>query len=83
MHTMSYTSFRGHLSETLDKVNNDHRPVLITRKNGLSAVVISVEDFHAYEETAYLLASPKNAERLHQAMTDVTTGKMTQHELFE
>ncbi|GEM_PF-434774 len=33
--------------------------------------VVSSEDFQAYEETAYLMASPKNAERLNQAIVEV------------
>ena len=60
MDTMSYSAFRSQLAHTLDKVNDDHNPVLITRQNGKPAVVMSLEDFHSYQETAYLMASPKN-----------------------
>ncbi len=83
MDTMSYSAFRTHLASTLDKVNEDHRPVLITRQNGKPAVVMSLEDFHAYEETAYLMASPKNAERLNQAIVEVEAGKVIQKGLIE
>lgn len=83
MDTMSYSAFRTHLAGTLDKVNDDHRPVLITRQNGKPAVVMSLEDFHAYEETAYLMASPKNAERLNQAIVEVEAGKVIQKGLIE
>lgn len=83
MDTMSYSAFRTHLAGTLDKVNEDHRPVLITRQNGKPAVVMSLEDFHAYEETAYLMASPKNAERLNQAIVEVEAGKVIQKGLIE
>ncbi len=83
MRTISYTAFRGHLASTLDQVNNDHKPVLITRKNGKSAVLISLEDYQSYEETSYLMASSKNAERLHHAIAEVNAGKVTQHELLE
>jgi antitoxin YefM len=44
---------------------------------------MSVEDFQAYEETAYLMASPKNAARLQQAISEVEAGKIAQHELIE
>ncbi len=64
MDTLSYSAFRANLSSTMDKVNSDHKPMLITRQNGSSAVLISLDDFHSYEETAYLMASPKNAQRL-------------------
>jgi antitoxin YefM len=50
---------------------------MITRQNGKPAVVISLEDFQAYEETAHLMDSPKNAERLNQAIAEVEVGRMT------
>jgi antitoxin YefM len=74
MDTMNYSTFRIHLAHTLDKVNDDHKPVLITRQNGKPA---------AYEETAYLMASPKNAERLNQAIAEVEAGKTIQRGLIE
>ena len=83
MDTMSYTAFRNDLASVLDKVNDDHKPVLITRQNGKPAVVISLEDFQAYEETAYLMASPKNAARLNDAINQAAAGKATKRGLIE
>jgi len=83
MDTMSYSAFRNHLAGSLDKVNEDHSPLLITRQNGKPAVVMSLDDFHSYEETAYLMASPKNAARLNQAISEVEAGKVVQHALVE
>lgn len=83
MDTMSYSSFRTNLASTLDKVNDDHKPVLITRQNGKPAVVISLEDFQSYEETSYLMASPKNATRLNQAIAEVEAGMAKEHELID
>lgn len=71
MDNMTYSDFRSHLAATLDKVNNDHAPVLITRQSGEPAVVMSLEDFKSYEETAYLMSSIKNAERLEQAIKEL------------
>ena len=82
MDTMNYSAFRANLASTLDKVNDDHQPVLITRQKGKPAVLISLEDFQSYEETAYLMASPKNAERLNQAIEQVKVGEAKQHELI-
>jgi len=81
MDTMSYSALRTNLASMLDKVNDDHKPVLITRQKGKPAVLISLEDFQSYEETAYLMASPKNAERLNQAIEQVEAGEAKQHEL--
>lgn len=54
---MTYSDFRSHLSTALDKVNDDHEPLLITRQSGKPAVVMSLEDFKSYEETAHPMAS--------------------------
>ncbi|ARU56760.1 MAG: type II toxin-antitoxin system prevent-host-death family antitoxin [Pseudomonadales bacterium] len=83
MDTLSYSAFRSHLASTLDKVNDDHKPILITRQNGKPAVVMSLEDFQAYEETAYLMASPKNAERLNKAIAEIEAGRVVNKELIE
>jgi len=83
MDAISYSAFRSNLAKTLDKVNEDHVPVLVTRQNGKPAVVMSLEDFKSYEETAYLMASPKNAERLNQAIAEVEAGKVIQQGLIE
>ncbi len=83
MDTMSYSAFRTNLTATLDKVNDDHKPMIITRQNGRPAVVMSLEDFQAYEATAYLMASPKNAERLNQAIAEIEAGNTVERELIE
>ena len=83
MDSMSYSDFRSHLAGTLDKVNDDHVPVLITRRKGKPAVVISLEDFKSYEETAYLMASPENAKRLNEAIAEIEAGKTIQKDLIE
>lgn len=83
MDAISYSNFRSHLASTLDKVNDDHTPILITRQNGKTAVVISLDDFKSYEETAYLMASPKNAARLNLAIAEIEADKTDQHSLVE
>lgn len=83
MNTISYTSFRSHLASTLDKVNDDHQPVLVTRQNGKPTVVLSLEDFMSYEETAHLMASSKNAARLNKAIAQLEAGKGARQELIE
>ncbi len=80
---MSYSSFRANLASALDAVNENHKPIIITRQQGKPAVVISLEDFQSYEETAYLMASPKNAQRLNQAINEIESSKTMQHELIE
>ncbi len=84
MEAVTYTNVRNNLAKTLDKVNEDHAPVLITRQNGAPAVLMSLEDFSAWEETVYLMRSPRNAERLSQAIADVEAKRnLDQRDLVE
>jgi antitoxin YefM len=83
MDTITYTSARGNLAKTMKKVCDDHSPILITRKTAQPVVMISLEDFQALEETAYLLRSPKNARRLLESVAELETGKGSEKELFD
>ena len=83
MQSINYTTFRKNLTKTIDQVNDDHDPVLITRQNGRTAVLLSLDDFRSYEETAYLMKSPKNAERLNAAIADLEAGKGLDRELIK
>jgi antitoxin YefM len=83
MQAISYSSFRGNLASTLDKVNNDHTPIMITRQNGKPAIVMSLEDFNAYEETQYLMASPKNAQRLNESIAEISANNVIERNLIE
>jgi antitoxin YefM len=83
MDAMTYTHARSHLAETIKKVCDDHAPVIITRKNQRSVVMLSLEDYQALEETAYLLRSPKNARRLFESIAELEAGRGTVLELLE
>ncbi len=82
MRTTSYSDLRKNLAATLDRVTEDHEPVVITRDRGKpAAVLISLEDFASYEETAHLLKSPRNAERLLEAISKLDAGEGIERKL--
>ncbi|MEA2639105.1 MAG: antitoxin YefM [Chloroflexota bacterium] len=60
MDVISYTHARARLAQIMEKVSDDHAPVIITRKNERAVVMMSLEDYESLEETAYLLGSPKS-----------------------
>jgi antitoxin YefM len=64
MDTITYSTARAQLAATMDRVCEDHEPVIITRNGEQSVVMMSLDDYKALEETAYLLRSPANARRL-------------------
>ena len=68
-HTTS-TDLRKSLSAMMDRGNEDHEPVLVTRAKGKPVVMISLEDYQAMDETAYLLASPANRAELLAAIAE-------------
>lgn len=74
METLTYSEARSKLASTMDKVCDDHAPIIITRKNSQSVVMMSLDDYQALEETAYLLRSPKNARRLIEAVAELQSG---------
>jgi antitoxin YefM len=83
MDSISYTAARANLARTMDRVCDDHEPVIITRSSEPSVVMISLEDYKALEETAYLLRSPKNARRLLESIADLERGRGTPRELAD
>lgn len=74
------TEARKHLFPLLEQVNNDRTPVEIMSRRG-NAVLISLEDYEALEETAHLLRSPANARRLLESLTQAHGGEREEHPL--
>ena len=64
MDALTYTQVRKDFAGTMNKVCDDHRPLIITRQNRSPVVMISLEDFNTIEETLYLVKNPNNAKRL-------------------
>ena len=83
MDAISYSSARKNFVQTMEKVCDDHSPVIITRKNSRAVVLMSLEDFNAIQETAYLLRIPANAERLRQSIKQEEEGKIVINPLIE
>lgn len=75
MDAITYTTARANLASTMNRVCNDHEPLIITRNGAPSVVMLSLEDYQALEETAYLLRSPANARRLLVATEQLDSGK--------
>jgi antitoxin YefM len=67
----------------MEQVCDDHAPVAITRKGEGAVVMMSMADYQALEETAYLLRSPKNTRRLIEAVAELEDGNGVEKELIE
>jgi antitoxin YefM len=71
---------RKNLFPLIEQVNQDRVPVEITSKRG-DAVLISVDDYRALEETAYLLRSPANVRRLVESLGQARAGAVQERQL--
>ena len=83
MKAITYTAAREQLAATMDWVCEESAPVVITRNRDQAVVMMSLKDYEASEETAYLLRSPKNAMRLLEGIQELEAGKGQVHELIE
>jgi antitoxin YefM len=65
---VSYSYARQNLAEILNEAEESQEPVIITRRNRDDVAVIPAAELRSLEETAHLLRSPKNAQRLLSAL---------------
>lgn len=81
MDAITYSSARANLAQTMNRVCEDHAPLIITRNSDQSVVMLSLQDYNALEETAYLLRNPANARRLLSAVGQLQSGQGTARKL--
>ncbi|MES1933633.1 YefM protein (antitoxin to YoeB) [Salinisphaera shabanensis T35B1] len=83
MDAISYTAARTNLAKTMEQVCEDHSPMIITRNKARSVVMMSLEDYEALQETAYLLRAPRNARRLLESVAELDRDGGQERELIE
>lgn len=75
MKAITYTAARENLASTMDRVCEDSEAVVITRNRDQAVVMLSLQEFQALEETAYLTRSPANVRRLLESIQSLEKGK--------
>ncbi|MFD0708080.1 YoeB-YefM toxin-antitoxin system antitoxin YefM [Photorhabdus akhurstii] len=81
MKELTHSEAKKNLSKTMINAVNDCSPVITTRENGENCVLMSLTDFESLEETAYLMRSPANANRLMESISQLRTNKGKDKEL--
>jgi antitoxin YefM len=80
---VSYSQLRNNLASYMDQVCDDRAPLLVTRQNARSVVLMSEDDYEGLMETVHLLKSPANAARLLRSIKEADQGKLTEREPVE
>lgn len=79
----TYTKARANLAKLCNKVSENKEVVYIKRRNAEDVALISESELSSLLETAYLLQSPKNAQRLLRALNRALSGKGSPSSLEE
>lgn len=71
----TYTQARASLAKLLDQVTHDREIVMIQRRGEEEVAMIAASELESLLESAYLLRSPANAERLLSALSRALKGE--------
>lgn len=82
MDVMTYSTARANLAGVMNRVCEDHEPLIITRNGDQSVVMLSLDDYKVMEETAYLLRTPTNACRLLASIAQLDAGQGVERQLI-
>lgn len=83
MNAITVNEAQNDLTRVIEKVSADAEPTIICGEQGQKAVLLSLDEFNAWQETVYLLSNPANANHLQQSIADAKDGKATERELIE
>ena len=71
----TYTALRDNLASCLNRVVDDREVLLVRRRGARDVAIVPADELSSLMETAYLLRSPKNAERLLGALRRAENGE--------
>lgn len=83
MQTIPYTEAKENFAKIMNRVCEDHAPIMVTRQKSEAVVMMSHRDYESILETVHLLRSPKNAMRLKQALDEIEKSGGTAQDLLE
>ena len=83
MNIVTVNEAKRTLDTLIQKVFADAEPTIISTETGQQIVLLSLAEFDAWKETAYLLSNPANAAHLRKSIAEAQSGKVSEHELSE
>ncbi len=83
MNVVTVNEAKRNLDLLIAKVVSNAEPTIITTDTGQQIVLLPLDEFNAWQETAYLLSNPANAAHLRQSIAEAQMGKIVERELIE
>lgn len=83
MDAMTYSDLRQNLAAVLDRIEHEHEPVMVLRRNGQKTIMMSKQDYDSMQQTFFLLRHPENAQRLLASMAQAERGELIAKTLEE
>ena len=75
MRVKNITEFRKSMKETFDEINENQETVVISRSEDRDIVMLSLKNYNSIQETLYQMSSPRNMDRLTEAVNDINEMK--------
>lgn len=82
MEVHNLTEVRKNFAAVIEKICNNHVPMIITRQKGEPAVLMSLKDYNSLQETLYLLGNKTNSKALFEALSELERGEIVEQELI-
>ncbi|MEO5372811.1 MAG: type II toxin-antitoxin system prevent-host-death family antitoxin [Alphaproteobacteria bacterium] len=83
MDVLPYTHVRQNLARVMEGVCDERVPIIVSRQSARPVVMMSLDEYHAIEETLHLLRSPRNAARLLESVAEAEAGGAAPHGLVD
>jgi antitoxin YefM len=71
------------LEALINKVVSNAEPTIIMTDTGQQIVLLSLDEYNSWQETAYLLSNPANAAHLRESISEAQSGNIAEHNLIE
>jgi len=83
MNVVTINEAKRNLDLLIEKIVSNAEPTIITTDTGQQIILLPLDEFNAWQETAYLLSNPANAAHLRQSIAEAQLGKIVERELIE
>lgn len=83
MNVTSISKFRKSAKAYFDQVIDDKDVLLITRNDGQTVVVMTLDQYNSQVETDYLNSNAANRKHLEISIASLRAGKLEKHDLVQ